>query len=91
MSSQQTTPQTAPEVFDQTYLDIRAWVLQVAAALDRIDRSEEADAVNIDRRRELIQQGVEVLGQPGRSRAEQIQMIFSDPYLPGWNESQSTE
>ena len=56
MGSPQITPQTAPEVFDQTYLDIRAWVLQVAASLDRIDRSEEADSVNVDRRRELIHQ-----------------------------------
>ncbi len=83
--------QTAVEVFDQVYLDVRAQVLQVAASLDRIDRSEDAEVVQQDRRRALIQQGLEVLGQPGLNRAEQIQVIFSDPYQPGWNATEATE
>ena len=83
--------QSAPEVFDQVYLDIRARVLQVAASLDRIDRSEDAETVQEDRRRSLIQQELELLCRPGLNRAEQIQVIFSDPYQSGWNAPEATE
>ena len=83
--------QNATEVFDQVYLDIRAGLLVLAASLDRIDRSEGAEAVGDDVRRERIQQGLEILSSPGLNRAEQIQVLFSDPYRLGWNTADATE
>ncbi len=83
--------QNATEVFDQVYLDIRAGLLVLAASLDRIDRSEGAEAVGDDVRRERIQQGLEILSGPGLNRAEQIQVLFSDPYRSGWNTADATE
>lgn len=83
--------QNAAEVFDQVYLDIRAGLLVLGASLDRIDRSDGAGAVGADERRERIRQGLEILAGPGLNRAEQIQVLFSDPYQPGWNSTGSAE
>ena len=83
--------QNAAEVFDQVYLDIRAGLLVLGASLDRIDRSDGAGAVGADERRERIRQGLEILAGPGLNRAEQIQVLFSDPYQTGWNSTGSAE
>ena len=83
--------QSASEVFDQVYLDIRAGLLVLAASLDRVDRSEGAEAMGSDVRRERIQRGLEILSGPGLNRAEQIQILFSDPYQPGWNAVDATD
>ena len=79
-----TAVQTAPEVFDQTFLLIRARILEIAASLDRIDRAKEADAVRADSRFEQIRQGLNVLLSSSDQRAAQIQEIFSDQYDPAW-------
>jgi hypothetical protein len=44
-----------------------------------------------DVRRDLIQRGLEILSGPGLNRAEQIQILFSDPYQPGWNAVDATD
>ncbi|MFM9963948.1 MAG: hypothetical protein ACKV2Q_22325 [Planctomycetaceae bacterium] len=76
--------QTAPEVFEQTFLLVRAKILEVAATLDRLDRAESAEAVRSDPRFAQIRQGLEVLLSDGFHRAAQIQEIFSDQYDPAW-------
>jgi hypothetical protein len=77
--------QSASEVFDEVYLDLRAGLLVLAASLDRIDRCEGSERIGEDLRRERIGQCLEILATPGLNRAEQIQVLFSDPYTPGWN------
>ncbi|MCX7418104.1 MAG: hypothetical protein NT013_01020 [Planctomycetia bacterium] len=79
-----TAVQTAPEVFDQTFLLIRAKILEIAASLDRMDRAKEVDAVRSDPRFAQILQGLDVLLSNSDHRAAQIQEIFSDQYDPTW-------
>ena len=63
---------------------MRAKLLEVAAALDRLDRAEgNADS---DRRRTQVQAAIQVLLRPEDDRAEQIQLIFSRPYEPEWQD-----
>jgi hypothetical protein len=81
--------QSATEVFDQVYLDLRAGLLVLAASLDRVDRCEGSERIGEDLRRERIDQGLAILAAAGVNRAEQIQVLFSDPYTPGWNTSAS--
>ena len=76
--------QTAPEVFEQTFLQVRAKILEVAATLDRLDRAEAAASVRSDPRFGQIRQGLEILLSDGFHRAAQIQEIFSDQYDPTW-------
>jgi hypothetical protein len=79
-----TATQTAPEVFEQTFLLVRARILEIAATLDRLDRAEAAESVRSDARFDQIRQGLEILLSEGFHRAAQIQEIFSDPYDPTW-------
>jgi len=76
---------TPPEaVLDREFLPIRAKLLEIAASLDRIDRSE--NAVATDPRVIRIRQAVQTLLRPDGDRAEQIQLIFSRPYDEQWQE-----
>jgi hypothetical protein len=74
----------AAEVFDQELLPIRAKLLEVAAALDRIDRA--TGSVVTDPRRTQVQAAIQVLLRPEDDRAEQIQLIFSRQYADDWRE-----
>jgi hypothetical protein len=76
---------TACDVFDQEFLPMRAKILEVAAALDRIDRSE--GSLTNDPRRTQIQSSIQVLLRPDDDRAEQVQLIFSRQYDHHWREN----
>ncbi len=74
--------QTAAQILDREFLTIRGKLLEVAAALDRIERGE--GTVAADSRLKKIGETLAVLGKGGSDRAEQLQMIFSLPYEPAW-------
>jgi hypothetical protein len=78
------TLRTATAVFEQELLPIRAKLLEVAAALDRIDRA--AGMLSSDRRRTQVQAAIQVLLRPEDDRAEQIQLIFSRQYEDDWQD-----
>lgn len=75
-------PLNAAEVLDREFLDIRARLLQVAAALDRLERAE--GAVDSDPRRQKIREALAILAGDQADHAEQIQLVFSRPYAPDW-------
>ena len=77
-------PPHASEVLDQQWLTVRARLIEVAAALDRIDRAE--GSVAEDPRMKQIGQSLALLADEHGSRAEQLQMVFSLPYQPEWRE-----
>jgi len=72
----------ASEVFNQEFLPIRAKLLEIAAALDRLDRAD--GALDNEPRRTQVQAAVQVLLRPEDDRAEQLQLIFSRPYDDEW-------
>ena len=79
------TIQTAEQVLERHFLEMRCGLLNLAAALDRVERSDAFDAARSDPRLEQIRQAIELLGGQGNDRAEKIQMLFSDDYQAGWN------
>lgn len=80
-----TATPSATQVFERHYLEIRCKILDLAAALDRIDRADGAEAVDQDPRRNLIAEGMNILQTSGPDRAERVQLLFSDEYVEGWN------
>lgn len=76
---------TGEQVLEETFLDIRAKLIDLAASLDRIDRADTTGTVGQDPRTGQIQESLQVLSDESLNRAEQIQMIFSDEYVAGWN------
>lgn len=80
-----TTTRKAIQVLDRQFLEMRCGLLDLAAAMDRISRSENASDASRDPRMELIEQGLRVLASGGTDRAERMQLLFSDQYVEGWN------
>ncbi|NLE37443.1 MAG: hypothetical protein GX621_05395 [Pirellulaceae bacterium] len=74
------TPLTAAEMLDREFLTFRAKLVDLAAALDRIDRAE--GSVEADPRCGQLRRGLELLASPGDRRAERMQMVFSLPDEP---------
>ncbi len=74
----------AREVLDQEMLRIRARLLELGAALDRVERAGP-QAVD-DPRWEQIRESLETLASERTARTERIQLLFSLPYDPQWQE-----
>ncbi|MCE9553666.1 MAG: hypothetical protein K8T91_09885 [Planctomycetes bacterium] len=76
------TLRTRSDVIDREFLEIRAGILQVAAALDRIDRA--AGPVSEDPRLVQLRVGLELLLCEGDDRAERVELAFSRPFDEAW-------
>jgi hypothetical protein len=72
------------DVFEREFLPIRAKLLEIASALDRLDRAD--GPLDAESRRKQMTAAIQVLLQSGDDRAEQIQLIFSRPYEDDWRE-----
>ncbi|MDG1872826.1 MAG: hypothetical protein P8J27_02865 [Mariniblastus sp.] len=74
------------QILDREFLEIRAKILEVAAALDRIQRAE--GDVSSDSRMQLVADAITVIGteQADAIRAEKIQLLFSREYDTKWLE-----
>ena len=75
----------ASKVLDRDFLEIRAKLLEVAAALDRIDRAD--GSVTSDARIKQLNQALVRLVEGAPGCAEALQQIFSRPYDAGWREA----
>jgi hypothetical protein len=75
------------QILDREFLEIRAKILEVAAALDRLDRAD--GCVDGDPRMQLINDALKIVVslQPDPIRAEKIQLLFSREYDANWLES----
>lgn len=70
------------EVLDHDFLEVRSRILDLAAALDRLDRAPGRPGLHPDRRLSQLHQAIEALQVPGPGRVETIQLLFSDDYDP---------
>ena len=75
-------PMAAAEVLEREFLGVRMRLIDVAAALDRIDRAE--GSVADDPRLDQIRQALQVLSGDRSGRAEKLQLLFSLPYQDDW-------
>jgi hypothetical protein len=76
------SPLTAPELLEREFLETRCKLLEVAAALDRIDRAD--GSVSGDARRDKLQRALAVLAEAKPDRAERLQLLFSLNYDSDW-------
>ncbi|MGD9856255.1 MAG: hypothetical protein AB7U20_15025 [Planctomycetaceae bacterium] len=76
---------TANAVLERHFLELRCEILNLAAALDRIERAEDDSTTSRDVRWQQLQQGLDILTTAGTDRAERVQLLFSDDYQAGWN------
>ena len=81
------TPHTSDTILDRHFLELRCEILNLAAALDRIERADGYSRTADDPRLAQLQQGIGILATGGTDRAQRVQMLFSDQYEAGWNAS----
>ncbi len=77
-------PLTAGQALDRHFLDMRARLIDLAAALDRICRAK--GSADDDPRMAQIHRALEILAQQPDDRAEQLQLLFSLPYDADWRQ-----
>lgn len=75
-------PLTAAEVLNREFLEVRCRVLEVAAALDRLERA--GGDVSDDPRMKRMREALELLLKHQGDRAEQVQLVFSRSYDDNW-------
>lgn len=81
-------PQPAEDILDQTFLDIRAKILEIAAAFDRIERADVSNSIETQAQWQQLQAAARILVEGTSNRAEQVQLHFSDPYEAQWEKPQ---
>lgn len=87
-----TPSRSATAVLEESFLVVRAKLLEVAATLDRIDRAAaEVSPLDQDaqRRRELLDEATRILLEEGPDRAAKLQHLFSRAYEADWREQMS--
>jgi hypothetical protein len=73
---------TAEQILNREFLEIRGKILELAASLDRMERSQ-GDVAQHPRRQQL-REALGILLDHGSDRAERVQLLFSRPYHDHW-------
>ncbi len=73
----QTCPLSQQELIDSFFMENRTKILDIAAFLDRLDRSVDQNGSN-DFRIAAFREAVRELSSGDPERVERVQMIFSD-------------
>ena len=71
------SPKNAQELLDMYFLDMRAGLLETAAAWDRIERAEGGEKIISDPRLQALGQACGILKDSTGNRAEQFLKLFS--------------
>jgi hypothetical protein len=77
MASSFRSPLTASELVDEYFIENRTRLLEIAAFLDRLDRTDSVSAEN-DFRIKAFAEAIDALAGPGE-RLTRIQLLLSDP------------
>ncbi len=78
MSTTGSSPLNTTELIDEYFIENRNRLLELAAFLDRIDRSGGAAAMD-DFRMQVFREAVAALSGTGTDRLTRIQLLLSDP------------
>jgi len=75
---------SAPEVLNRYFLDMRSRVLDLAAALDRVECAKDPQAATADPRLTKLHNALKLLTDGNPNRAERVQLLFSQSFDPAW-------
>ncbi|HXM96883.1 MAG TPA: hypothetical protein VN982_00255 [Candidatus Dormibacteraeota bacterium] len=74
-----TCPLTTRQIVDEYFIENRTRILDIAAYLDRLERSSDGDPASKDFRMDAFRRALLALSAEGNGKIEQVQLIFSDP------------
>jgi hypothetical protein len=78
MNKKGTCPLTTGQIVDEYFIENRTRLLELAAFLERIDRSADSPDAQEDFRMAAFHQALHVLSSNESDKMNQIQFIFSD-------------
>ena len=79
MTKKRTCPLTTSQIVDEYFIENRTRLLELAAFLERIDRSADGADAGSDFRMAAFHQALRVLASNALDKMDQIQLLFSDP------------
>jgi len=74
----------ARQMFEREFLEIRCRILDIAAALDRVDSANGGGGAQVDPRSKAVQDAILLLVDGQADRSRRVQMVFSDGYEADW-------
>jgi len=84
---EQIVERTAQQVIADEFLIARAKILELAATLDRIERS--SGDVEDSKQMNLLAQGMHILCDEEVDKAKRVQLLMSRQYDPQWQHTMS--
>jgi hypothetical protein len=75
----QSCPLTTRQVIDEYFIENRTRILELAAFLDRLERSVDGVAWASDFRMQAFSRALDVLAATSTDKMKQVQLLFSDP------------
>jgi len=81
MTKKGTCPLTTRQIIDEYFIENRTRLLELAAFLERIDRSVDGADAQEDFRMATFHQALHILASNATDKMDQIQLIFSDPTI----------
>jgi hypothetical protein len=81
MSKKRTCPLTTGEIIDEYFIENRTRLLELAAFLERIDRSADSSDAREDFRMMAFHQALDILASTAPDKMDQVQFVFSDPTI----------
>jgi hypothetical protein len=79
MNKKGTCPLTTGQIIDEYFIENRTRLLELAAFLERLDRSADSAEVSGDFRMAAFRQALHVVASDTTDKMDQVQRIFSDP------------
>lgn len=81
-----TKQRSGETIVEESFLEVRAKLLEVAATLDRIDRCGDGQSLGKEaaEKREQIDQAIKIVSSHESGRAERLQKLFSREYELDW-------
>jgi hypothetical protein len=79
MSTVRTCPLTTRQIIDEYFIENRTRILELAAFLERLDRSADGADPRADFRVQAFDRALQILASSSPNKMEQIQLLFSDP------------
>ena len=72
-------PLTTRQIVDEYFIENRTKLLDIAAFLDRLERSADQEDASKDFRVRVFRKALDILADDGHSRVLRMQMLLSDP------------
>ncbi len=74
-----TCPLTTGQIIDEYFIENRTRLLELAAFLERLDRSADGADAGADFRIAAFRRALQVIASNAPDKMDQVQLLFSDP------------